>query len=316
MANPACMLIWECLCVVRLVYIIYIPTLNIVAWCMKKNKKGEFLASNLFGKDEWAPFAGAMAGMWMDDVEMEQLIGFRLLNKWLPTSNGLCNIETIWNKYFLRFCVGAACLHTHGSSSGAVGKCAEWFIPKSRSFSSPSFSSPASALHLSFGIYHHYLNQLITMDITYVVSGMSHQVSNRHYSWLSLWFDAWSDDMPFVAAQKNPGPSTSPCRQGVEWRWSTTKMGSSNVVPSSYLGRPGREHNGRVGLWVDIGHGDNHDIDFGQPKSPFSFWISSFSWLDSIRYDIGLLVKMHQNGSKWKHNTPTADVRPKERVIA
>ena len=81
MANPACMLIWECLCVVRLVYIIYIPTLNIVAWCMKKNKKGEFLASNLFGKDEWAPFAGAMAGMWMDDVEMEQLIGFRLLNK-------------------------------------------------------------------------------------------------------------------------------------------------------------------------------------------------------------------------------------------
>jgi hypothetical protein len=180
---------------------------------------------------------------------MEQLIGFRLLNKRLPTSNGLYNIETIWNKYFLRFCVGAACLHTHGSSSGAVGKCAEWFIPKSRSFSSPSFSSPASALHLSFGIYHHYLNQLITRDITYVVSGMSHQVSNRHYSWLSLWFDAWSDDMPFVAAQKNPGPSTSPCRQGVEWRWSTTKMGSSNVVPSSYLGRPGREHNGRVGLW-------------------------------------------------------------------
>ena len=42
-------------------------------------------------------------------------------------------------------------------------------------------------------------------------------------------------------------------------------------MPSSYLGRPGREHNGRVGLWVDIGHGDNHDIDFGQPKSPFSF---------------------------------------------
>jgi hypothetical protein len=49
----------------------------------------------LFGKDEWAPFAGAMAGMWMDDVEMEQLIGFRLLNKRLPTSNGLFNIETI-----------------------------------------------------------------------------------------------------------------------------------------------------------------------------------------------------------------------------
>jgi len=47
----------------------------------KNNKKGELSASNLFGKDEWAPFAGAMAGMWMDDVEMEQLIGFRLLNK-------------------------------------------------------------------------------------------------------------------------------------------------------------------------------------------------------------------------------------------
>ena len=36
----------------------------------KNNKKGELSASNFFGKDEWAPFAGAMAGMWMDDVEM------------------------------------------------------------------------------------------------------------------------------------------------------------------------------------------------------------------------------------------------------
>ena len=52
---------------------------------------------------------------------------------------------------------------------------------------------------------------------------------------------------------------------------------------------------GRAGTIVLVKF--NHDNDFGQPKSLFRLWNSTFSWSDSIRLGIGLLVKIHQNGS-------------------
>ena len=173
------------------------------------------------------------------------------------------------------FLFRVACLHTHGSFSRAVGEFAEWSI--------------------SMIIFTHIL-LLTGMSIAFII-WISSSLSLFFMTLTLLWCRWYAFCCCHVASS---GP-LSPRRRmkmiydqdgefkrcafivsGTSWH----QLWSRWFVPICV---------GRAGTIVLVKF--NHDNDFGQPKSLFRLWNSTFSWSDSIRLGIGLLVKIHQNGS-------------------